>query len=267
MTQNLKIEVLTGDLSIDGMVVTNLVTKEELSTAIVKKADLGSDGKIPTSQLPAEIVNTTGIVDEVKLQLETSIKDAVGESNAYAESYTDNALTSKADLTSGKVSLEQLPAIDQYPQFGTALSNLSTSILTSVKQRTDQLEKSKADLGEDGKVLREQIPSYEKISGLPEQLELMSTQTAAVMGELDEHKLQIADQIGVAIAKLTNSALKTAEVGTTNLSQASDDINTQNKYLGRDVYNPTIGKFMKATGSAQTSPWVSYDGATTIVPA
>lgn len=195
MTQNLKIEVLTGDISIDGMVVTNLVTKEELSTAIVKKADLGADGKIPTSQLPAEIVNTAGIVDEVKLQLETSIKDAVDESNAYAESYTDNALTSKADLTSGKVPLEQLPAIDQYPQFGTALSNLSTSILTSVKQRTDQLEKSKADLGEDGKVLREQIPSYEKISGLPEQLEVMSTQTAAVSGELDQHKLQTADQI------------------------------------------------------------------------
>lgn len=195
MTQNLKIEVLTGDISIDGMVVTNLVTKEELSTAIVKKADLGADGKIPTSQLPAEIVNTAGIVDEVKLQLETSIKDAVDESNAYAESYTDNALTSKADLASGKVPLEQLPAIDQYPQFDTALSNLSTSILSATKQRTDQLEKSKADLGEDGKVLREQIPSYEKISGLPEQLEVMSTQTAAVSGELDEHKLQTADQI------------------------------------------------------------------------
>lgn len=195
MTQNLKIEVLTGDISNDGTVVTNLVTKEELSTAIVKKADLGTDGKIPTSQLPAEIVNTAGIVDEVKLQLETSIKDAVDKSNAYAESYTDNALSSKADLTSGKVPLEQLPAIDQYPQFGTALSNLSTSILTSVKQRTDQLEKTKADLGEDGKVLREQIPSYEKISGLPEQLEVMSTQTAAVSGELDQHKLQTADQI------------------------------------------------------------------------
>lgn len=195
MTQNLKIEVLTGDISIDGMVVTNLVTKEELSTAIVKKADLGTDGKIPTSQLPDEIVNTAGIVDVVKLQLETSIKDAVDESNAYAESYTDNALSSKADLASGKVPLEQLPTIDQYPQFGTALSNLSTSILTSVKQRTDELEKTKADLGEDGKVLREQIPSYEKISGLPEQLEVMSTQTAAVSGQLDQHKLQTADQI------------------------------------------------------------------------
>ena len=195
MTQNLKIEVLTGDISIDGMVVTNLVTKEELSTAIVKKADLGTDGKIPTTQLPENILNTSTIVGEVKLQLETSIKDAVDESNAYAESYTDNALSSKADLTSGKVPLEQLPTIDQYPQFGTALSDLSSSILSSVKQRTDQLEKTKADLGEDGKVLREQIPSYEKISGLPEQLDVMSTQTAAVSGELDEHKLQTADQI------------------------------------------------------------------------
>lgn len=195
MTQNLKIEVLTGDISIDGMVVTNLVTKEELSTAIVKKADLGTDGKIPTSQLPDNILNTAGVVDQVKTQLETSIKDAVDESNAYAESYTDNALSSKADLVSGKVPLEQLPAIDQYPQFGTSLTNLSTAIMKDVRARTDALEKTKADLGEDGKVLREQIPSYEKISGLPEQLEVMSTQTAAVSGELDEHKLQTADQI------------------------------------------------------------------------
>lgn len=197
MTQNLKIEVLTGDISIDGKVVTNLVTKEELSQVATKKADLGADGKIPTNQLPDNILNTTTIVDQVKTQLETSIKDAVDESNAYAESYTDNALSSKADLASGKVPLEQLPAIDQYPQFGTALSNLSTSILTAMKQRTDELEKTKASLGEDGKVLREQIPSYEKISGLPEQLEVMSTQTAAVSGELDEHKLQTADQIDI----------------------------------------------------------------------
>lgn len=197
MTQNLKIEVLTGDISIDGMVVTNLVTKEELSTAIVKKADLGTDGKIPTSQLPAEIVNTAGIVDEVKLQLETSIKDAVDESNAYAESYTDNALSSKADLESGKVPLEQLPSIDQYPQFGTSLNNLSTTIMKDVRARTDELEKTKASLGEDGKVLRELIPSYEKISGLPEQLEVMSAQTAAVSKELVTHKVQAADQIDV----------------------------------------------------------------------
>ena len=85
----------------------------------------------------------------------------------------------------------------------------------------------------------------------------------ALIGENDAYSVTS----NVALTKLTNSALKTAEVSTTYLSQASDAINTQNKYLGRDVYNPVIGKFMKATGSAPTSTWVSYDGATTITPA
>lgn len=70
----------------------------------------------------------------------------------------------------------------------------------------------------------------------------------------------------VALMRLSSSALKTTEVSTMYLSQASDAINTQNKYLGRDVYNPVISKFMKATGSAPTSTWVSLDGATRITP-
>ena len=84
----------------------------------------------------------------------------------------------------------------------------------------------------------------------------------ALLGENDAYNVTS----NVAITKLTNSALKTIEVSTTYLSQASDKINTQNKYLGRDVYNSTIGKFMKATGGNPTSAWVSLDGATTITP-
>lgn len=85
----------------------------------------------------------------------------------------------------------------------------------------------------------------------------------ALIGENDVYNVTS----NVVLIKLTNSALKTTEVSTVYLSQASDAINTQNKYLGRDVYNPTIGKFMKATGNIATSTWVSYDGATTITPA
>ena len=281
MTQNLKIEVLTGDISIDGMVVTNLVTKEELSTAIVKKADLGTDGKIPTTQLPENILNTSTIVGEVKLQLETSIKDAVDESNAYAESYTDNALSSKADLTSGKVPLEQLPTIDQYPQFGTALSSLSTSILTATKQRTDQLEKSKADLGEDGKVLREQIPSYEKISGLPEQLELMSTQTAAVSGELDEHKLQMFDQVDALKENINSNSEFLMESMTERLENYADKDAVKrgiaNRYDSSLTYNMgervvlTNGDIVKSTIDGNTNDpnnvmtgWIKANAASQI---
>ena len=51
------------------------------------------------------------------------------------------------------------------------------------------------------------------------------------------------------------------------LQAALDPVNAiENKWLGREVYNTTIGKFMKATGSTPTSTWVSTDGLTTITP-
>lgn len=57
-------------------------------------------------------------------------------------------------------------------------------------------------------------------------------------------------------------------VTTVTLQTASNPINAiANKWLGREVYNTSISKFMKATGSASTSTWVSTDGASTITPA
>lgn len=52
-----------------------------------------------------------------------------------------------------------------------------------------------------------------------------------------------------------------------DLQVASGYINDiSNKWLGREVYNTSISKFMKSTGSAPTSRWVSSDGVTTITP-
>lgn len=54
---------------------------------------------------------------------------------------------------------------------------------------------------------------------------------------------------------------------TTELQTASSIINrVANKWLGREVFNTTISKFMKARGSSTTAVWVSGDGATTITP-
>lgn len=50
------------------------------------------------------------------------------------------------------------------------------------------------------------------------------------------------------------------------LSSAANSLNTVTKYLGKEVYNTTISKFMKATGAQSTSSWVSTDYATTITP-
>lgn len=54
---------------------------------------------------------------------------------------------------------------------------------------------------------------------------------------------------------------------TAELSSASHSVNMPvRKWLGCEVYNTTIGKFMKATGRSSTSSWVSTDGVTTITP-
>ncbi|QYC50642.1 tailspike protein [Acinetobacter phage vB_Api_3043-K38] len=53
---------------------------------------------------------------------------------------------------------------------------------------------------------------------------------------------------------------------TAQLQSATDAINTSVKYLGREVWNSTLSKFMKATGSSPTSTWVSTDGGTTLTP-
>lgn len=54
---------------------------------------------------------------------------------------------------------------------------------------------------------------------------------------------------------------------TAALSSSSNTVNSpERKWLGCEVYNTTIGKFMKATGSTPTSTWVSTDGLTTITP-
>lgn len=178
MTQNLKIEVVTETLSESGHIVTNLVTKEELSQVATKKADLGSDGKIPTSQLPENILNTSTIVGEVKTELESTIQDAVQEANAYAESYVDDIVSKKADLgTDGKISTTQLPKLDQYSEFKETTDSIKTELTKALKTRTDELEFSKASLDDNGKVLREQLPEFDQFPGVPELLDDLSTRT------------------------------------------------------------------------------------------
>lgn len=65
---------------------------------------------------------------------------------------------------------------------------------------------------------------------------------------------------------IADANLRTQSTTTVNLNSTSNAINTANKYLGREVYNTTISKFMKATGSLATDNWVSLDGSTIITP-
>ena len=68
----------------------------------------------------------------------------------------------------------------------------------------------------------------------------------------------------VQSSKAVNIESKTSA----QLQAALDPVNSvESKWLGREVYNATIQKFMRARGSATTSAWISSDGANTITPA
>lgn len=68
------------------------------------------------------------------------------------------------------------------------------------------------------------------------------------------------------IVSLGNLQYRPPSVTTAQLQSAPDGINSSNKYVGRDVFNTTTGKFMRATGAASTSNWITTDGSLTITP-
>lgn len=165
MTQSLKIECLVTDLTLEGEVASFLVTKEQLTAGLNKKADL-VDGKIKESNLPDFIANGFQTVNQKLSTLETSITDGIQSAKDYAEAYTDEKLIQKADLVDGKVPASQLPSILEYSGLSEALTGVLDQARRDMIERTDEIQRTKADLGEDGKVVREQLPNYDKIPGL-----------------------------------------------------------------------------------------------------
>ena len=165
MTQSLKIECLVTDLTLEGEVASFLVTKEQLTAGLSKKADL-VDGKIKESNLPDFIANGFQTVNQKLSTLETSITDGIQSAKDYAEAYTDEKLIQKADLVDGKVPVSQLPTISEYSGLSEALTGVLDQARRDMIERTDEIQRTKADIGEDGKVLREQLPNYVKIPGL-----------------------------------------------------------------------------------------------------
>jgi hypothetical protein len=58
-----------------------------------------------------------------------------------------------------------------------------------------------------------------------------------------------------------------ASSASTNMSSATDAINTTFKYLGKEVWDTTSKKPLYASGTATTSPWVDATGTTVYTPA
>lgn len=58
----------------------------------------------------------------------------------------------------------------------------------------------------------------------------------------------------------------TAEDTTTNIADASADINTIDKYTGKLVWDTTNNRLMRASGSSNTSAWYVVDGSTSVTP-
>lgn len=165
MTQSLKIECLVTDLTLEGEVASFLVTKEQLTAGLSKKADL-VDGKIKESNLPDFIANNFQTINQKLVALEESISDGIQSAKDYSEAYTNEKLIVKADLVDGKVPHAQLPSVEQYEGLSEALNGVLDQARRDMIERTDEIQRTKADLGEDGKVVREQLPNYDKIPGL-----------------------------------------------------------------------------------------------------
>lgn len=165
MTQSLKIECLVTDLALEGEVASFLVTKEQLTAGLSKKADL-VDGKIEETSLPDFIASGFQTVNQKLSLLETSVTDGIQSAKDYAEAYADEKLIHKADLVDGKVPASQLPSISEYSGLSEALTSVLDQARRDMIERTDEIQRTKADIGEDGKVLREQLPNYDKIPGL-----------------------------------------------------------------------------------------------------
>lgn len=165
MTQSLKIECLVTDLTLEGEVASFLVTKEQLTAGLSKKADL-VDGKIKESNLPDFIANGFQAVNQKLVTLEESITDGIQSTKDYSEAYVNEKLIAKADLVDGKVPQIQLPSVEQYEGLSEALNGVLEQARRDMIERADEIQRTKADLGEDGKVVREQLPNYDKIPGL-----------------------------------------------------------------------------------------------------
>lgn len=165
MTQSLKIECLVTDLTLEGEVASFLVTKEQLTAGLSKKADL-VEGKIQESNLPNFIANSFQTINQKLVTLEESISDGIQSAKDYSEAYTNEKLIAKADLVDGRVPQTQLPSVGQYEGLSDALNGVLDQARRDMIERTDEIQRVKADLGEDGKVVREQLPNYDKIPGL-----------------------------------------------------------------------------------------------------
>lgn len=77
----------------------------------------------------------------------------------------------------------------------------------------------------------------------------------------------IANPAGVEINNLTYTVTgNTPGVVTTTLSNATSDINKYGKFRGKEIWDDTSNKFMKATGSNASSTWISLDGLVTVTP-
>ncbi|WP_180182911.1 hypothetical protein [Acinetobacter sp. YH01020] len=53
---------------------------------------------------------------------------------------------------------------------------------------------------------------------------------------------------------------------TERLQSAVHSVNTENKYIGKTVFNDVTGKFMMATGGTPTATWVATDNSASITP-
>ena len=112
-------------------------------------------------------------------------------------------------------------------------------------------------------------PSYMLQSGTGISSRSITTGKISVLTEFPKKKTYEnpgrAGHVGAWVLTEATSGNIVATITSAELQSASNAMNTA-KYLGKEVYNSTINKFMKSLGSTPTSSWLSLDGMQTITP-
>ncbi|MGX9999640.1 hypothetical protein ACWB3S_06170 [Acinetobacter baumannii] len=190
-----------------------------------------------------------------RMQVDTnSLNASLTMSNVSCKSAYSSIISGFEYINAGDISYNWIAGDEsQYPQLGFRFDakNAKSFVLNSF---------SSIGRGGGSQISLENIDSSKFIGGYIGRI--MSINEIDAFEDLDVNKYNI---VIVGRNNKTNIATRTIASTTADLQSMQSAINT-NKYLGKEVYNSTISKFMKSTGSEKISTWVATDGSTVITP-
>lgn len=252
-----------SDIEIDSCKSFSLINQLRKSrfTGIfkIKNVDAGHVDCLSGAMAQNRVNNLTLCVLEnlnlSRMQVDTNALNAsLTMSNVTCKSAYSSIISGFEYINVGDISYNWIAGDDsQYPQLGFRFDAKNTKIFVL---------NSFSSIGRGGgsQISLENIDSSKFVGGYIGRI--MSINQIDAFEDLDVNKYNL---VIVGRDNKTNIATRTIATTTADLQSMLSAINT-NKYLGKEIYNSTISKFMKSTGSEKNSTWVATDGSTVITP-